>query len=145
MAARCLPSVTSVRCWIATRASAERPRRAWRSRHRPRTAWIWGFSFDACISENLKREFRCHALRRWSQVVFVVKQMSIDSSRLACFLVVASVHVLRPRISRRRDTCRQDPSAPVSIVPFRIGTSARMPVEDLRAAHAAAVAGATAA
>ena len=36
-------------------------------------------------------------------------------------------------------------SAPVSIVPFRIGTSARMPVEDLRAAHAAAVAGATAA
>ena len=82
-----------------------------------------------------------------SHSVFLTRQADRSAQSLACFLVVVlhvSVHVLRPRISLRRATCRQDPSFLVSIVPFRIGTSARVPVEDERVAHAAAVAGAAA-
>ena len=80
-----------------------------------------------------------------SHEVFLTRQADRSAQSLACFFVVVlhvSVHVLRPRISLRRATCRQDPSFLVSIVPFRIGTSARVPVEDERVAHAAAVAGA---
>ena len=142
MAARCPPSVTSARCWSATRASAERPRRAWRSRGCFRTALRYFLEVFCFLFRMLRR---LGILIENSHDVFLTRQADRSAQSLACFFVVVlhvSVHVLRPRISLRRATCRQDPSFLVSIVPFRIGTSARVPVEDERVAHAVAVAGA---